>query len=134
MARWSRIAIDNLAAAGLLLRDQHPRSSVSRAYFAAFAAVAAALEARGVTFAAGRAAPSHAALRKTAEQNLGHVTPRRRNRLVAQLNQLYQWRLAADYQPGSTVGHTEARAAVNAAANVLGIIGIQNGHSNGFNR
>jgi len=130
MATWAQLAVDNFAAAGELYRSARYRSSVSRAYFASFAAVSEALVARGLTFADGREAPSHAALRGMVEDNLGSIAVRRRQRLKSLLNVCYEQRLQADYRPRKTIDRVQARNAVINASQILGLIGIEHEHEN----
>ncbi len=110
MADWSDIARENLEAARRLDEGACFRSSVSRAYFAAFSAATFALTGK-LTFKPGREAPEHSGLPRLLEacfQNLG-VTGLRE--LKQSMRRLYFQRLNADYRSGRTVDQTSAREA-----------------------
>lgn len=59
MATWQELSRDNFQAATKLLNEGHLRSSVSRAYYAAYCAVTAELVGQGVQFAHGWNNPAH---------------------------------------------------------------------------
>lgn len=124
MTTWSEISRDNLAAAGELMRAGRHRSSVSRAYYAAFAAVAQALAKRGFEFAQDRKAPSHTKLRQMVRQNI-RLSRKPQRELLAVLNELYKQRISADYRPDHYISCDEARTSVITATRVLTIIGIK---------
>lgn len=109
MATWREIATDNFAAV-MDLVARHWRSAQSRAYYAAYARVAAALASSGVVVPAGREGPSHAKLPALVESHLTQVGILRWQVSVL-LRDLYRMRLIADYHPSASVGDGDARQA-----------------------
>ena len=106
------------------------RSSVSRSYYSAYAAVAQVLADKGLIFADDREGPSYQHLREMVESNVGKIKGAKRIRaaekkiLKAALNLLYENRLDADYRPSRTVEHDAARNSLAAASRVTGMFGI----------
>ena len=106
------------------------RSSVSRSYYSAYAAVAQTLTDRGLTFAGDREGPGHEQLRDLVERNIGKTRGARRigaaekKMLKAALNVLYANRLDADYRPSRSVEEDAARNSLAAASRVTGMFGI----------
>ncbi len=124
MGDWREMSRESLAAAQHCLREKCYRSSVSRAYYAAYAALAAALAQRGMEFTLGREGPSHQALRQYVNQNIGAIKNRNRKRIVAAINQLYQNRIDADYKPARYVGHDTALISLRNASFVAASVRI----------
>jgi uncharacterized protein (UPF0332 family) len=104
---WRKLAEDSYRAA-LLLHDRHWRSTVSRAYYAAYSRVTEMLAGHGVTMPAGQEGPSHAKLPGLLET---HLTQLKDQRWVAAglVRKLYKMRLMADYQPSVPMDDGDAR-------------------------
>ena len=122
---------ESLHAAKLAMGEQCYRSSASRSYYAAYAAVAQILADKGMVFADDRKGPSHQQVREMIETNIGRLKPRGAKRmrvaekrlLKAALNLLYENRLYADYRPDRSVEEDEARNSLIAASRVAGVLG-----------
>jgi uncharacterized protein (UPF0332 family) len=104
---WQTLAENNYRAT-VLLRERHWRSSVARAYYAAYSRVTAMLLARGVTMPAGREGSSHANLPGLLETYLMQLGNRRWT-AAGLVRKLYSMRLMADYQPSVPVDEGDAR-------------------------
>lgn len=103
MAEWNEIAMGNLKAAQLLGDAGQFRSGVSRAYYAAFSAVAYALRAHA-PFGSGRETPPHHAVIGLMHKHLAHGRSAARLRAMkAMIRRLYTDRISADYKAGATV-------------------------------
>lgn len=130
MATWADMSRESFRAARLAMAHACFRSSVSRSYHAAYAAVAQALVDRGLAFAGDREGPAHHDLRDMVEANIGSLRGARRMRAAekkqvkAALNLLYENRLDADYRPSRTVEEEAARNSLAAASQVTGKFGL----------
>jgi uncharacterized protein (UPF0332 family) len=118
LATWRELSRDSLRAAQLLLEEGHLRSSVSRAYYAAYCAVSDQLSQRGVSFAHGWNNPSHDQLPALVRNNLALAVNRRRQ-LSRAIRRLRTAREDADYRPGIAVDRTLALACVHDAIFVV---------------
>jgi uncharacterized protein (UPF0332 family) len=98
LATWEELSRENLRAAKLLAEQGYLRSSISRAYYAAYCAVAGELAARGLSFPHGWKNPSHEQLPQTIAANLPLplMVHRRMNRSIRLLRGM---REDADYRP-----------------------------------
>jgi uncharacterized protein (UPF0332 family) len=105
---WDAIATESFRTVSLLLRREHHRSTVSRAYFAAYAKLVAALIHNKVTMPA-RGNPSHSKMPALVLNHLTRLSQVRRNNLCGVLITLYRLRVAADYQPLVNVGPEDVR-------------------------
>jgi uncharacterized protein (UPF0332 family) len=103
-----RQAAQQLLSAGLL------RSSVSRAYYAAYCALTAELAGR-VTFGGGRPNPTHAQLLIHVRHNLKLPVGNRRN-LSRAVRMLWKARVAADYMPSVSIERATALGALRMAS------------------
>lgn len=112
MATWRDIADQNREAAQRLLRSGLYCSSVSRAYYAVYAAVTGRLVSAGAVPESDADNPSHRALPEMVEGNLRGLTRWERRDLKASARRLYQLRFDADYR---------ARAAVDERTAVQGM-------------
>ena len=119
MATWAQISCDNLYAAGEMLRRGRYRSTVSRAYYAAFSAVTSLLVERGMTFPEGREAPGHERITDLLMNNVGQLSMTRRRRIRRRVRTLYRARIDADYHANVTIDRQTARDAVHEASSVL---------------
>ena len=112
MADWNDLASDNYSAANLLVQEEHDRSGVSRAYYAAYSRVTGALKlCGGVVMPIGREGPAHAKAPEFVEKHLTALG-RKRWQLSSLLRTLYTMRRAADYQPSAPVGNADGRMAL----------------------
>jgi uncharacterized protein (UPF0332 family) len=115
-----------LQAAKKLLDDTHLRSSISRAYYAAYCAATSELAARGITFAHGWNNPSHEQLPDLILNNTS-LARGTRWRVNKALRLLRQAREDADYRPGVTADRVLALACVHSATDVLQLLEIEDG-------
>ncbi|MEM6560708.1 MAG: hypothetical protein AAF656_03835 [Planctomycetota bacterium] len=117
---WTQVSRDSQSAAIEALDRRRWRTSVSRSYFAVYAAVTAVAVDRRVEFASDREGPEHRQLVGIVLRNLGLGD--NAGDVVGLATQLYQLRLRADYRPSSVIGAAEAQSAVSMmrkAANLL---------------
>lgn len=124
---WHEMGTDAYQAAGEL--RSHPRSCISRAYYAAYSLISSELSAtKGVSFPLGRHGPSHTDLPNLIGAHLrrkfGHKHVKD---LKAAIRRLYFARLEADYEPHQKLGEDEARKAVLDARLVLEKFGALSG-------
>jgi uncharacterized protein (UPF0332 family) len=118
VATWEELSRDCFRAAKLLAQEGHFRSSVSRAYYAAYCAIAGASVARGVSFARGWNNPSHDQLTGIVAD---HPSLRRwtRRRMVSRIRLLRRAREDADYRPRAFSGPEVARDCLQIASWIL---------------
>ena len=128
MPGWDAIVVENLNAAQTLGDAGHHRSSVSRAYYAAFAASSFVLKVRA-PFARGRGTPPHHEVPGLLEQQLSHLSPRGMRNLLTAVSRLYKNRITADYQSGRTVDVHSALQARRDAYAVCRQLGVVNASS-----
>jgi uncharacterized protein (UPF0332 family) len=117
---WSEAAQDALNAARELKERAHYRSSVSRAYYAVYAYVAAALVLKpGVTFREARDGPAHESLADVAARHLRDDLVRQMvTRVRAGISAMYNARLLADYRPRERVDEALAIEVLKHAATI----------------
>ena len=116
--QWAEMARENLVAAKSLFQDARWRSSVSRAYYAAYGAVTDSLEGLA-TFPKGRYGPSHDRLPQLVMTYSTELRFRERIQVVKAARRLYRSRIAADYEPRQRVAIEEARIAVQDASFIV---------------
>jgi hypothetical protein len=125
MASWTEVALDAKQAAEHLLarkkRGTHARSACSRAYYAAYAAVASVIPA-GAPLSHG-ANPSHAQLPGLVN-GLARYPLRKRRAIREALSRLYKHRIDADYGPTMSVGDGTARNCLRDCALIFSELGI----------
>lgn len=130
MATWAEMSRESFRAARVAMGSACYRSSVSRSYYSAYAAVTQVLVENGLIFANDREGPSHQSLRSLVEKNIGKLRGAKRIRamekkiLKSALNLLYENRLDADYRPSRIVEQDAARNSLIAASRVTGMFGI----------
>jgi len=115
------MSTENLVAAKSLSLDARWRSSVSRAYYSAYAAVAEALEGLA-SYKEGRFGPSHDALPKLV---MTYLTARRiyeRRRIATAAHRLYQRRIAADYKPFELIDQALTRDCIQDASFIVRLV------------
>ena len=98
MATWQQLSQDNLQVATKLSAEGHIRSSISRAYYAAYCAVAGELVKTGVTFAHGWHNPAHDQLPDLVLNNT-RLPRSQRFEINKALRRLRRAREDADYRP-----------------------------------
>lgn len=123
MATWDELSIDSRSAAQVLLAQGHTRSSISRAYFAAYAAATARI-ATTVSLPPGRLNPSHADLARYVGNSLGGFPVWQRQWLGTLIRRLWKMRVDAEYVPGACVDHPLARQALRDVHVVLRELGV----------
>jgi uncharacterized protein (UPF0332 family) len=122
---WNEIGKNHLLAAQLV-RDECPRSCVSRAYYSAHAVLAQALTNAGwKDFGKGRQTPAHDRQQKLIGQHLSLIGPKRVRELKALIWRLYAHRIDADYRRGATVDRSIARDSIRDALSVFLLLGIR---------
>ena len=132
MTTWSDVARDARRAANELVRDRH-RSCCSRAYYAAYAAVAHRLTGLGVAMPRGREGPNHPGqlpggdaggkgIRQMIVTHLTDLDAPRRTAGSEIIGSLYTLRLYADYRPSIRVEAADAREAVSMMNRVFDLL------------
>ncbi|MCC6284839.1 MAG: HEPN domain-containing protein [Phycisphaerales bacterium] len=116
MSTWTQLAEESLHAAKTCHERGCYRSAVSRAYYTAYAMIAAWLERAGASF--GRENPSHAQVESMLQASLAR---RRRNSdatrdMVRRLRNLRRFRLVSDYSPAGYIDKEIARACLRDAS------------------
>ncbi len=111
---WLDLARDARKAANTLLTDDHFRSAVARAYYAAYSKVTHELAAvAGVSMPLGREGPSHSRVRRVIETSMPNMGQSKREKLSELVGRLYTLRIDADYKPSTRVDAAEAREAIS---------------------
>lgn len=117
---WFELAEDAKAAAELLTL-QHPRSFVSRMYYAMFAHAHAMLLQQGQRPRSGLGTWSHAALPLMVRKHLSTRNNSMKAHTQSQaLRRARQFREMADYRPGIEVDHVTALALLKTAQQFFG--------------
>lgn len=114
---------DALRAAKNVLDESLPRTSVSRAYYAAYAGITAKLVEHGVRFARGWNNPQHELLPRVINTSRAFEHDERKT-LNRAIRRLRLRREDADYRPQNLVDDAVAREAVRDAATVLYVLEI----------
>lgn len=112
------MSLDSRTAAKDLLVAQRFRSSISRAYYAAYCAITGALAA-GVTFGYGGNNPAHGDLPNLIVSNLGGLPEAKRRAVRQSLLRLWKQRVDADYVPGAFIDRNMALNALRDANRIL---------------
>lgn len=99
MASWLEASADNRAAAQLLYEKERYRSSVNRAYYAAYAAVTHLLEGK-VSYPQGRRNPPNGQIPSYIRSNLTSPHKDKREAAAKSFGNLWKARVDADYRPG----------------------------------
>ena len=118
MATWHELSRDALLAARELLQSNRLRSSASRAYYAAYSAVAQPMTRQRVAFPYGWNNPSHEQLVRWLSNNRKWSLNRRRL-LTRALGRLRKARENADYRPGVSFTRTDVIRLLKEATAVL---------------
>ncbi len=125
MATWQELSSDNFQAATKLLNEGHLRSSVSRAYYAAYCAVTAELVAQGVQFAHGWNNPAHDQLPELI-LNTMRLPRALRFPLNRAVRRLRTARENVDYRPHTPIDRPDAIRFLRDASFVLRELGVLN--------
>ena len=110
---WLDLARESRKVASTLVRDGYFRSAIARAYYAAFSKITYELLLAGEKMPADREGPTHKKLRPMVEANLRSLEKHDRVALSRIVGRLYTLRIAADYQPSTSVSAADAREAVS---------------------
>lgn len=102
-ARWRAISLNSRKAAEKLLEAECYRSSVSRAYYTAYAAITSVLIRQGITLAHDGNNPNHISLPTRVLNNLTFLPLTTRFDLNKALRRLYAARIEADYNSDAAV-------------------------------
>ena len=102
MATWLELSKDSMQAAKTLADAGHWRSSISRAYYAAYCAMTERFIERGVRFPRGRRNPAHEQLLPLIRHNL-KLDRAKRQRLSNYVRYLRAARENADYRPNADI-------------------------------
>jgi uncharacterized protein (UPF0332 family) len=121
---WDELAIDLLKAAKTML-DAHPRSSASRAYYAAHIALAKALEADGFVPDRGYSTQQHKRQSRLIGQYLARLGAVGVRQLRQTFSRLYARRIDSDYVRRVTIDRAVALESVRDASAVFVALGIQ---------
>ena len=117
---WLDIAGDARKSASTLLTEDHYRSAVARAYYAAYSKITHSLvSVAGLPMPPGREGPSHSRIGRIFETSMPHMTQAKRDKLSELLGRLYTLRIDADYRPSIPIGIRDARAAISLMTTVF---------------
>jgi uncharacterized protein (UPF0332 family) len=121
---WADIGRSHLAAAKALVSD-HPRSSVSRAYYAAHVVLSEALLTAGYVPPKDRETPPHDGQVKLIGVHLGGLSVGRLRDLRRIIRRTYRRRIDADYRRSVTVASADARDAVRDVSLLFLLLGTK---------
>ncbi len=116
MATWQEIGQDNFEAARELYINGRYRSSVSRFYYAAYAALTGEPLKTSFQPKSDREAPDHAHMPEWIKNYLTRFSPRQRADMAKLIRQLYEARIGADYKLRTTDEKTARDSRRNAVA------------------
>jgi uncharacterized protein (UPF0332 family) len=119
VATWRELALDSRRAAQDLLEQNRIRSSISRAYYAAYCAITAVLAEQGVDFAFGGNNPPHADLPIYILHNLPRLPKDARYILAKAIRRLWKVRVDADYVPTASLDRIIAIDALRDANRII---------------
>jgi len=117
LTTWQQLSEDSLRAAEALLREGHHRSSVSRAYYAAYCAATHEIVKMPTTFSYGRNNPPHEKVPLYVQRNLT-LPQDKKDSISALINTLRLFRVDADYRPHVLVEEQAARDCIRDAATI----------------
>jgi len=123
--RWRAISRDSHKAALRLLEVGCYRSGVSRAYYAAYAAITSALVQQRITLGYGGNNPGHAGLSVYVLNNLTRLPLVTRFEINKALRRLYAARIEADYNSAATITGAVVVEALRDLNRVLTPLGIK---------
>ena len=123
--QWQAISLNSRKAAQRLLETDCHRSCISRAYYAAYSALTAALIRQGITLGYGGNNPGHAGLPVLVVNNLTSLPLTARFDLNKALRRLYRARVEADYAAIIVVDNAAAKRSIRDLARVFQILGLE---------
>jgi uncharacterized protein (UPF0332 family) len=124
LATWRDLSRECLEEARILLKEDHWRGSISRAYYAAYCAVTSDLAERGIEFAHGWNNPGHDQLPQLVLHNT--TWPRGvRYPVNRALRRLRNAREDADYRPAASIERRDALGYLRDASFVLRAMGVR---------
>ena len=126
-ARWQAISRSSRKAAQRLLEEECYRSSVSRAYYAAYAAVTSALVRQGITLGHGGNNPGHAGLPVYVLNNLTALSLASRFEVNKAIRRLYRARVESDYVAAAIVDKGVAKKTLRDLGRILQLLGLERG-------
>jgi len=118
MDDWRTMAQDSFDAASELMETERWRSLLSRAYYAAYARCVHVLQTEGIRMPA-RGNPAHGRLPELVGTHMTRFSDVRRFGLVHAIEELYRYRLIADYLPSVRCGREDARMALGLTSQVF---------------
>lgn len=117
---WLDLARDARISANQLIAQDHYRSCISRAYYAAYSKVTHELIASaGLTMPKDREGPSHpgkvgsGGIRRMIESGMPQMNGPKRVKLSELVGRLYTLRIDADYKPSVAIDGRDAREALS---------------------
>jgi uncharacterized protein (UPF0332 family) len=122
MSTWQDLSDESRRAAQALYKGRMFRSSINRAYFAAYAAITQQLKGR-ITFPQGRGNPPHAGLTRYVQNVLTDLPPWARSDIKHKIRVLYKARVSADYLPADPCDERLAKQALREAAGIIEQLG-----------
>lgn len=122
--QWQAISRSSRKAAQHLLEIDCCRSSISRSYYAAYAALTSALIVQGITFGLGGNNPGHAGLPVYILNNLTALPLTRRFDLNKSVRRLYAARIQADYVAFSAGNRAAALNALRELSLILAALDL----------
>jgi uncharacterized protein (UPF0332 family) len=120
---WTEIGKNHLHAAKKMLAE-HPRSSISRAYYAAHVVLTEALIRAGYMLTSGSETPPHRQQAKLIGLHLVGMGDHVVRELRAVIRRLYYYRIDADYKRTATVDRTTALESVRDACTLFQLLGV----------
>jgi len=126
MATWVEMSID-ACKASRRLRDKHPRSAVSRAYYSVYSAATHELRKdAAIAFGLGRGNPAHGRLLDYIQQSFVHrdFSNDLIDRVKRNIRDLRRDRERADYMPDEPIDEHDAKESLKRAEQVLQELGF----------
>lgn len=124
MATWREMSQDSRRAAQEALIAGRLRSSISRAYYAAYCAVTSRLSGK-ITFDYGGNNPAHSDLPNLIFHNLNVASETARRDIRQAVAQLWKARVEADYVPTAYIDRDIALNALRDASRILRLLEIK---------
>lgn len=122
---WHEMSVDCRRAAQHLLDKECLRSSISRSYYAAYAAVASKLDKAKVSYPAGRGNPRHADMLRYIQNSMRSLSADERRSVRRIFRYLWLSRVEADYIPSASFDRNNALNALRNAKQVMRIMGLE---------
>ena len=127
--QWQIIGLNSRKAAQHFLDLECYRSSVSRAYYAAYAAVTSELVRQGITFGQGSNNPGHAGLPIYILNNLNMLPITVRFEVNKSVRRMYRARIEADYVAAADMDKAAALRVLRDLSRILQLLGAEGGGS-----